>query len=164
MLKCKYFVIYQPNEMRRISSKNTYFNKKVFPIIWFGFIGLWTCIAAPVIIHKGGPFVILVGPIFMIIFGYFLMRFLVFPLADEVYIFNDEIVVRNKGDEDRFPISEIINVDSSIMVNPPRITLTLRNPSKFGKEIIFSPPVRLFNFSRHPIAEELIERAQMGRS
>jgi hypothetical protein len=153
----------QINEMRRISSKATFWNKKIFPFMWFGFMGLGTCLVILVIIQNKAPVVILIAPIFMMFLGYFLMRFLVFPLADEVYISGDHIVVRDKGIEDEFLISEIINVDSSIMINPPRITLTLRNPSKLGKEIIFCPPARLFGFSRHPIAEELIQKANQSK-
>ena len=95
----------------------------------------------------------------MAAFGYFLMRWLVFPLADEVLIEDDEIIVKNRGQEDRFPITNIMNVEASLFVNPERVVLMLKEPCGFGREIVFSPPTRWLHFSRHPIAEELIRRA-----
>jgi hypothetical protein len=87
------------------------------------------------------------------------MRWLVFPLADEVFLDEDEVIVRKNGKEIRFPVRQIMNVDSSMMTNPERITLMLREPSELGREIVFSPTHRFHLFSRHPIAEELIARS-----
>jgi hypothetical protein len=98
-------------------------------------------------------------PLGMAVFGYVLMRWLVFSLVDEVWIDGDDLVVRNQDDEDRFPITNIVNVDSSGMTNPERVVLTLRTPSRFGQEIAFSPPMRLWPFARHPLATELIRLA-----
>jgi len=98
-------------------------------------------------------------PLGMAVFGYVLMRYLVFSLVDEVWIDGDDLVVRNRDEEDRFRIANIVNVDSSGMTNPERIVLTLRTPSRFGQEIAFSPPMRLWPFGRHPLATELIRLA-----
>ena len=51
----------------------------------------------------------------MALSGYFLMRWLVFPLADEVFLDGDDVLVRQNDQEARFPIRNIINVDSSAM-------------------------------------------------
>jgi len=91
--------------------------------------------------------------------GYVMMRWLVFPLADEVWIDGDDIVVRNDGQEACFPITNIIHVENSRFMNPERITLTLKEPCAFGSEIVFSPLSRLLTITRHPIAEELNCRA-----
>jgi hypothetical protein len=145
--------------MRQISSRMTFWHKRLFPAFWFGFLALWTSFAAPAIIKGGAPIFILFMPIGMAAFGYFLMRWLVFPLADEVFLDGDDLLVRKNDTEARIPVCQILNVDSSVMVNPERITLTLREPCAFGREIIFSPTYRFHFFSRHPIAEELIARA-----
>jgi hypothetical protein len=79
-------------------------------------------------------------------------------LVDEVWMAGDMIVVKNRGQVDGFPISNILNVDTSFFSNPERIVLTLREPSLFGREIVFSPPRRLWPFCRHPIASELIHQ------
>jgi hypothetical protein len=50
------------------------------------------------------------------------------------------------------------------LVNPPRITLTLRQPGRFGREVSFSPPRRFFSpFVRNPLIDELIERVEAAR-
>jgi hypothetical protein len=54
-------------------------------------------------------------------------------------------------------------VSHATFTNPPRITLTLRYPCRFGKDMTFSPLARLNPFSKNPIAEELIERVDAAR-
>jgi hypothetical protein len=145
--------------MRPISSRWTWWHKKAFPIFWFAFLGLFSLAGLRGVIQKQVPALTLLIPVGLAAFGYILMRWLVFPLVDEVWIQEEELIVRNGDKEDRFPISNIINVDASQFANPERITLTLREPSTFGREIAFSPPTRWWPFSRHPIAQELLRRA-----
>jgi hypothetical protein len=145
--------------MRKISSKSTWWNKKAFPAMWFGFLGVFMCVLIPGVTQGQAPAFLLLWPLGLAVFGYVLMRELVFSLMDEVWIDGDDIVVRNRGEEDRFPISNIVNVDCSVMTNPERIVLTLRTPSEFGQEIVFSPLSRWWPFSRHPLATELIRLA-----
>ena len=124
--------------MRQISSRFTFWHKRIFPIFWFGFWALWTCIVASWVVKSRGPVFILLVPVAIPLFGYLLMRRMIFPLADEVFLDGDDVIVRKDGMEARFPVRQIINVDSSIMANPARITLTLREPCELGREIIFS--------------------------
>jgi hypothetical protein len=145
--------------MRKLSSGMTFWHRRVFPVFWFGFLTLWTVCAALLSRKAGPPLFVFFIPAVMAVFGYFLMRWLVFPLADEVFLDEDEMIVRKNGKEVRFPVRQIMNVDSSMMTNPERITLTLREPTELGREIVFSPTFRFHLFSRHPIAEELIARA-----
>lgn len=151
-----------------ISSRWTFFYKRVFPLIWFGFLAFFvvTVLLAP---RGPEPFepVFLLGPAVMAVFGYVLLRALVFDLADEVVDAGDALVVRKGGEEARIPLADIVNVDSSSFVNPPRITLTLRTPCRFGCKVAFSPPPnrRLFApFAPNPTAEELIDRVDRARS
>ena len=71
--------------MTRISSSFTVFHKKVFPAIWFGFLALFLVTAT-----LNGPaeknLILLVFPVLMAVFGYFLMKKLVWDLVDEVYV------------------------------------------------------------------------------
>jgi hypothetical protein len=145
--------------MQRISSSWTWWHKKAFPVLWFGFLGVFTMGWIPGVVRQEVPAATLLIPLSMSIFGYVLFRALVFGLVDEVWIDDDHLVVRNRGAEDRFPITNIVNVDGSFMTNPERITLTLRAPSQFGNEIAFSPPHRWWPFGRHPVAKDLIRRA-----
>jgi hypothetical protein len=137
----------------------TFWYRRVFPVFWFGFLVLWTMFAMLLSGRDRPPLVVLFVPAFMALFGYFLMRRLVFPLADEVFLDEDEVIVRKNGKEIRFGVRQIMNVDSSMMTSPECITLTLREPSELGREIAFSPKYRFHLFSRHPIAEELIAKS-----
>ncbi|OAI52607.1 hypothetical protein AYO44_16535 [Planctomycetaceae bacterium SCGC AG-212-F19] len=127
-------------------------------MIWFGFLGFMTLILVPSVVQAQAPPPVVLITVGMGVFGYFLMRLLVWPLLDEVYLDGDDVVVRNKGEEDRFPFSNVINVQGSEMLNPERITLNLKQPCLFGNEIKFMPPSRWFKFGRHPLADELINR------
>ena len=105
----------------------------------------------------------LLMPVAMAVFGYFLMKRLVFDLVDEVWDDGDALLIRNGKKGDRILLSNIINVSYSTSTNPPRVTLTLREPSAFGKEVAFSPPSRWLPFAKHPIISELIERIDEQR-
>jgi hypothetical protein len=105
----------------------------------------------------------LVVPLFMAIIGYAVMKMLVLDLVDEVLDLGDALLVRNAGQEERILLNNISNVSHATFTNPPRITLTLRQPSRFEKNVTFSPLLRLNPFSKDPIAEELIERVDAAR-
>ena len=150
--------------MKRISSRNTFIAKKVFPVLWFGFLILFVSIAVIGTGQRVLPFLLV--PAMMAVFGFFLMKRLVWDLVDEVYDCGDFLLIRNRGKEDDVALSNIMNVSASLLLNPPRITLRLVNPGKFGKEIAFSP-VRGFTlnpFAKDQISEELMVRVDQARS
>lgn len=150
--------------MTRISSRSTFFYKRVFPLFWFGFIlffvgtGLWGTSRA-----HGARIPFLAVPVVMMVIGFVLFRRLIFDLMDEVWDDGYALVVRNAGTEERIALKNIINVGFSTMTNPERVTLTLREPCLLGKEITFSPPRRFLTLSRSPIIGELIERVDQAR-
>lgn len=148
--------------MQKISSKMTFFHKRIFPTIWFGFLGSFGVITVFSGAVKSDPG-FMVAPVFMAIFGYYLFNKLIFDLVDEVYDCSEFLVIRNKGEEDRISLSEILNVNYNHLTNPPRVTLSLRQGCKFGKEISFSPPVRLIPFAKSPLIEDLILRIDQKR-
>jgi hypothetical protein len=84
----------------------------------------------------------------MIGFGYFLMQKLVFDLIDEVWDDGDALVVKNDGQDQRVALSDIKNVNYSPLINPPRVTLSLRRPTVFGEQIAFCAPIRLVPFPK----------------
>lgn len=107
----------------------------------------------------------LVGPGIMAVFGFVIMKKTVWDLVDEVYDDQDFLLVKNRGEEDRVALSNIINVSATTFMNPPRTTLRLVNPGKFGDEITFTP-VRGFNlnpFAKNQVAEDLIVRVDKAR-
>jgi hypothetical protein len=151
--------------MRRISSKATFFNKRIFPVVWFGFIALF--IAVPLLVgqrQNSTPLVpFLLFPAIMAVVGFFVMKKLVFDLADEVWDDGDSLLVKNGGQEQRIPLGDIKNVSYSPYMNPPRVTLLLRRPTVFGDQITFSAPIRIVPFSTNPIIDDLIERIDAAR-
>jgi hypothetical protein len=158
--------------MRRISSKMTFFYKRIFPAVWFGFLTLlFLVIAIPLFFggaqHDPPPYPLLVVPLIMIGFGYFVMKKLVFDLVDEVWEDGDSLVVKNRGQEGHIALSDIKNVSYAPLINPPRVTLAARVPTVFGSQITFMPPMRFVPFTTSPIIHDLIERidhARQGRA
>jgi hypothetical protein len=150
--------------MRRISSRMTFFNKRVFPAIWFGFLILFAGGALYSSAGHGTPqFKFLIMPVLMIVLGYFFMRRLVFDLVDEVWDDGNALVIKNRGDEERIALSDIKNVSYSPFMNPPRVTLSLRRPTVFGDEIAFNAPTRFIPLTKSPIIVELIDRVDLAR-
>jgi hypothetical protein len=151
--------------MRRISSRTTFWYKRIFPIVWFGLLALF--IAGGVFANALNdrtqlvPFIVL--PAVMAVIGYVVMKKLVFDLIDEVWDDGAALIVRDRGREDRIALSNIMNVSYSPLINPPRVTLMLRQPSNFGAEISFSPPVRFVPFAKSPVIEDLILRIDATR-
>jgi hypothetical protein len=100
----------------------------------------------------------------MMIVGYFMMKKLLFDLVDEVLDAGDALVIRNGHLEERVALSEIMNVGYTPFMNPPRVTLSLRNPGVFGERVSFCAPVSLMpTFSTSPIIDELIKRIDAAR-
>jgi hypothetical protein len=151
--------------MRRISSRMTFFNKRVFPVIWFGFLILFVGVSlfSGAGRNAASPFPFLIVPAIMIVFGYFIMKKLVFDLVDEVWDDGDSLVVKNRGEEQRVALSDIKNVSYSPFMNPPRVTLSLRQPTVFGDQITFGAPMRFVPFSTSPIINDLIDRVDLAR-
>jgi hypothetical protein len=151
--------------MRRISSRMTFFYKRVFPAIWFGFLILF--IAVPLVSSTSRnttpPLPFFIMPAIMIVVGYFIMKKLVFDLVDEVWDDGDSLLIKNRGEEQRVAFSDIKNVSYSPFINPPRVTLSLRRPTVFGDEITFNAPTRLVPFSTSPLIKDLIDRIDLVR-
>jgi len=158
--------VFPPPSGKRISSRNTFFMKRIFPVIWFGFIAVFFVTAA---LDWGRgrsvPAAAYLAPLLLVGVGYFIMRRFVFDLADEVFDEGDALLVRFGSEEERIPLAQIINVSYAGMTNPPRITLTLRNPGCFGKEVSFSPQQSFLSpfFRTNPMVNDLIERVDAAR-
>jgi hypothetical protein len=151
---------------KRISSRSTAFLKRAFPVIWIGIIALFIGIA--VWGPRNGPTppaVVYIVPALVLAIGYLVVRRLVLDLADAVYDEGDALRVRFGSDEERIPLANIINVSYAGLTNPQRITLTLRTPGRFGRQVTFSPPRRIFGplFADNPLVNELIERVDAAR-
>jgi hypothetical protein len=144
--------------VNRISSPWTRFIKWVTPLAWLGGLGylLIDNVADPAFVAA------ILG---LAAVGLVLMKLFIWNLADEVYDCGDSLLVRRGGIEESVPISGIEEVALALFSRPPRITLRLATPGKFGDAIVFTPPTSpgLEIFGRNPIAEGLQARVQRAR-
>jgi hypothetical protein len=152
---------------KTISSRNTFFLKRVLPLLVFGVLGVG--VAAPLLLSAGRTgallWPLLAPPLVLGIVFYVVLKRLVLDLADEVVDEGDALRVRFGAEQTRIPLAEIINVSYSGVTNPKRVTLTLRSAGRFGREVSFSPQQRLFSspFRNNPLVDDLIERVDAAR-
>jgi hypothetical protein len=154
--------------METISSGTVWITKKVLPVFWFGMLGLFLFV--PLLTGNSLGNILLVLPLVILPLalagiGFFVMKNLVWDLADEVKDGGDYLLVRRGSEEERVELADIVNVSASVLVNPPRITLRLSHAGRFGDEIAFSPktPMRLNPFARNDVADDLIVRVDHAR-
>ena len=150
--------------MTRISSKRTWFLKKAFPVLWFGILAVTLAVGLFAGMQRV-DLAFFAVPLLMAVVGFVVMRKFVWDLADEVFDCGDALLVRKGDREERISLSNIINVSMTVAVNPPRLTLRLDKPGRFGNEVVFSPETRfgLNPFAKNRIAEDLIVRADRAR-
>ena len=150
--------------MKRLSSKTTFLYKKIFPLLWFGFLAIFFCVGllADLAGHGFGIMFVVVS-IGMIALGYFIMKKLVWDLVDEVYDEETALLFRNRGKEFHVDLKDIKNVSYTTLVNPPRVTLSIRYPTELGDELSFSPPASWIPFKKNKDIEELIDRIDKAR-
>lgn len=153
---------------RRISAAKTVFYKRVFPVIFFGMIALLLALAITTARRSSAlPLPALIVPMLALGIGWFVVRRLVADLADEVWDEGDALRVRFGHDEERIALADIVNIGYTTLVNPERVTLTVRNPGRFGKEVTFCPlrgPGLLGPLLRtNPLVTDLIERVDAAR-
>jgi hypothetical protein len=158
--------------MRRVSSSSTYFYKRVFPVLWFGFllvflaIALWGALYSPAAARPQPVLPFLLLPLLMAGIGFLVFRKLIFDLVDEVWLDGDWLIVKNRDEQRRVALSDVMNVNATTMTNPRRITVMLRTDTRYGRSFSFmpaSPRGFLSAFKPDPIATELIERVDALR-
>ena len=152
-------------------SDSMFFMKRVFPVVWGVFLVVVVGMAATSAIRSGArpaEFAFFLIPLIAAAIGFTVMRRLVWDLVDEVYDHGDYLVVKHRGDETRIDLADVMNVSASTMLNPPRITLRLRQPTRLGSEVAFSPAGGFRWFpalsAKNPIAEDLVVRVDRARS
>ena len=149
--------------MPLMSSKMTFFYKRVFPVIWFGFLAVFFLVA----LVKGSAadpisnLPSLIIPVVMAIIGYQIMKKMAFH--DQVFDLGDALLVRNGGQEERIALADIKNVNFVPYMSPPQVTLSLRRPSVFGDTIVFCALARLMTLSPSPTIEKLVDRIDAAR-
>ena len=151
--------------MTQISSRLTFFYKRVFPIFWFGFLTLfmigptavaWSSGQSPQpmffimpIIHDGGR--------------------LCHHEKDgvqsrrQVFDVGDALLVKNGSLQEQIPLADITNISYAQMMNPPQVTLSLRQPTSLGDKVTFCAPTRFIPFATSPVIDDLIKRVDAAR-
>ena len=85
---------------------------------------------------------------------------LFWPLK-KVVIDDNNLYVSDFHTEITIPFSEIERVSEFVLSEPRRVTIRLKNPTRFGRKIVFLATYRAFAFfSSHPIVSELRELAR----
>ena len=156
-----------PPGAKRISSGSTFFYKRLFPVFWFGGLGLFLLIGLFGMRSVPGlplPFVFM-PPLIMVV-GYLVIRLLLKDLMDEVWDNGSELLVVNEGHVEHVPLSGIVNIDYSGLTNPKRTTLRLRQAGRWGDKLSFIP-VRgrryLFGLMGNETIDDLIRRVDAMR-
>lgn len=154
--------------MLKISSKITFYHKRIFPFIWFGFLLFFLLLNGYLKLTSSAnhPISFFLIPILMGVFGFVLMKKLFFDLMDEVYDGGDFLLLKNGKQQEEIPLTIIRNVSYSVFANPNRITLSLREECRFGKEVSFTPKMtfNLNPFHKNPLIEDLIKRIDEKRA
>ena len=98
--------------MPLMSSRMTFFYKRIFPVIWFGFLAVFFLLALIQGLAADSlaflPF--LVVPVVLAIVGYQFMKRMAFNLVDEVFDLGDALLVRSGGQEERIALADIKNL------------------------------------------------------
>lgn len=160
-------MLVMPTGAKRISSGWTGFYKH-------GFIPLWICLLGAVLLilvfaerrAPDVPMVAFVAPVLMMVLGFFLFRKLLAGFVDEVWDNGHELIVVNDGHVEHVVLANIINVSYAGLANPKRMTLSLRQPGRWGESVAFIPAVGMFwpvNLTTSPLVEDLIKRADAAR-
>lgn len=152
--------------MNVISSGRTFLAKRVFPVIWFGFLLVFVVamLMGPMPDEgSGGRLVTLGIPLAMAVGGYFVMKRFAFDLADEVRDGGDHLVVRFGSATALVALADIVDLSWTPTVNPPRVVLTLRESGPFGRKIAFSPRATGVWTRNNSIVSGLIERVGAAR-
>lgn len=149
---------------RPLSSKMTFYYKRVSPILFFGVVllmfgfGLLPVLRDRQVSNVTFQVVLLL----LAVFAYKFMKKSVFNLADEVLDAGNVLVVRSGGQEERIALSDIKNVSYSPYMSPPQVTLSVRRHTVFGETIAFLAPVSMSPRSS-AVIHDLIDRVDAAR-
>src|SRR5450432_2994067 len=135
--------------MQQISSRSTVFTKWVVPVLFCGFLLVFVGVSVSEGTLEQDP-LFLLGPLFGLVFSLAMFRFYLWNLADAVFDHGTYLVAKRRGVEARIPLDNIMNVSSSALSNPKRVTLRLVQPSALGSEVAFIPKTA---FTFNPFAK-----------
>ena len=149
--------------MRLVSSKMTFFYKRVLPIMWlFGIVLFVIASGSTSYEIEASIITLLIVAMLILVFVFW---FRVSNFADEVLDMGNALVVRSGGQEERIELSDINDIKYSpyIFMHLPRVKLSLRRHTVLGDKIAFCPPVSMVPFCESPVIYDLIDRVDAAR-
>ena len=144
-----------------LSSRLTFFYKRVFPAAWIITLGigtllLWICDYKGTSSFKWFLLICLFG-------GSIYLRWFSDTLK-AVSLQGEQLVVSDYRTEETIPLHQIDEVTETRIWNPKLIKLRLNRPGRWGDEIVFIAPLRFqFIFSNHPLVRELRDMIRKTR-
>lgn len=143
----------------------TFFYKRILPFVWFGLLAVFLVSTLMSAWGSDGPPMVpfLLGPVVMSVMGVLIFKKMFWPLADDVSDLGDRLRIRHGGREFDVMLSDIVNVDRSLFMNPPRVTLTRRSNRE---QIAFVPAggLSMLRASSNPAIDALIVRIDAARA
>lgn len=124
--------------MTKISSNATLFYKRIFPSLVFVLIGAMSVIVLVTSVREINAWDLL-SPLFAMLGFWLIARVSLWDLMDEVYVQGDALVVRNGGEEETVSLANIMNISMTNVTTPPRVTIWLVTPCRFGQQVVFIP-------------------------
>src|SRR5215472_17602297 len=140
--------------MRPLSSKTTFYYKRVSPVIFFGVVllmfgfGLISVLRDRQVSNVSFPIVLLL----LAVFAYRFMKKSVFNLADEVLDAGNVLIVRSGVQEERIALSDIKNVNYSPYMTVAAASHRVRRDNRF------LAPVSIFPLRSSSVIDDLIDR------
>lgn len=147
--------------MKKISG-STFFLKKLFPIFWFGFLG-YQFIDSILTGAFNNSIMSLIVPLVMLVFVFFLLKAIIWNLADEVYDNGDMLIFHKGNKKQEVRLKDIININY-MQGSPERVILNVRENGEFGNELAFMLPYKFNPFSKNPIIKALIDRVDTAKT
>jgi hypothetical protein len=152
--------------MRQISSKATFFVKRIYPIIFVAAVILFFAFPLMFVERARIPSLwpLLPTMVLVLLVGYWAMKKLLFDLVDAVFEDGNALVVKSDGREERVSVSDIAAAGYTSVFNPMRVTLSLRRPTSFGTEIAFLAPAGVLPFVKSADIRALIKKIEAQRA
>jgi len=129
-------------EMRKLSTNLTFF-WRVYAIAWILFFSISAIYQTYIFLISGYNSFKTDGLILFILLAFIssiIVHFIVGKLKN-VFLDGDSLVISNYLKQIRVRFSEISHIDNPDLTSLRRIRIILHEPSEFGQEIVFAPPM-----------------------
>lgn len=152
---------------RTISSAQTFFLKVLFPVIGIGvFAGMTILLFARVPASPGSSGALPPATRWILLLATIAGSAVIYWACirlKRVDLDRRALYISNYLTEITVPLRDVVDITENRWVNPNTVTIRLRRDLGFGTRIVFTPTVRWFAFSPHPIVAELRAAVEHAR-